>query len=737
HLTNMLHLDIGSLNQISSYEGEKMLNAYLNNIKLRFATYLRKSIDVALQTRQRKHAIQRESCGHARKAMIQAEISRPKRQVQDAIRTGSRDIRGLLPPAIIAIRRLTPILSSYATDYEFEKNNIYYDVKVHPEMHAKAFFRIAQLFETEGERVFQSMPLRMTWVPQHITVDTEVLRQNILQDKTYRSTQDTKENIWWRVLDTKSKAIVSQNGYNFTYTVQTDGVSISILKEKEGSGWMPKRKKGEEFKYVSDLNKRKLNEIMDRSAYLDPNRHDLEHGILPGSTAEDPKSIRYTRNQHAHETEMHRHQDILIIVKAAYRNGIVLEAEEHLQQVSCTTTNPTEYKKYLRTRTAVHSVLSKFYTETLTNRKEFGQYLHRRLRLSTYMNQLAVDQRLANYIRKKAGRNDLVLIIGDWQATMVRFQEPIRDIGMLRMLRRQGFEVYKIDEFRTSTFCPGCGGILRKCLRVQNPRKKSRKKRPFVVCHGLLECTSDECIQYVKEKLSEKNVNESGAGGDPGVTVEGRYWNRDTAAALNFKIITDSLRTVGRVPERFDRNVKLTPEQQRQQRQRQPLKLQVPPKLQQTREEWQQTRQNYQQRKQKQQHQRQEQRAQHKEHEEKRLLKNQQRLEKLREAQRIKRMDEQEQRERELDMRVAAFKEHRRQFKQKRRQKRELQQQQQMQPPNKTRRLARRAAAATTPVADNTQLNRRSKRKAATASTSAATASGQEQTAMRKRADQQ
>ncbi|KAJ2089555.1 hypothetical protein EV179_002761 [Coemansia sp. RSA 487] len=527
-----------------------------------------------------------------------------------------------------------------------------------------------------------TMPLRMTWVPQHITVDTEVLRQNILQDKTYRSTQDTKENIWWRVLDTKSKAIVSQNGYNFTYTVQTDGVSISILKEKEGSGWMPKRKKGEEFKYVSDLNKRKLNEIMDRSAYLDPNRHDLEHGILPGSTAEDPKSIRYTRNQHAHETEMHRHQDILIIVKAAYRNGIVLEAEEHLQQ-------------------------------------------------------LAVDQRLANYIRKKAGRNDLVLIIGDWQATMVRFQEPIRDIGMLRMLRRQGFEVYKIDEFRTSTFCPGCGGILRKCLRVQNPRKKSRKKRPFVVCHGLLECTSDECIQYVKEKLSEKNVNESGAGGDPGVTVEGRYWNRDTAAALNFKIITDSLRTVGRVPERFDRNVKLTPEQQRQQRQRQPLKLQVPPKLQQTREEWQQTRQNYQQRKQKQQHQRQEQRAQHKEHEEKRLLKNQQRLEKLREAQRIKRMDEQEQRERELDMRVAAFKEHRRQFKQKRRQKRELQQQQQMQPPNKTRRLARRAAAATTPVADNTQLNRRSKRKAATASTSAATASGQEQTAMRKRADQQ
>ncbi|KAJ2214138.1 hypothetical protein EV179_003277 [Coemansia sp. RSA 487] len=110
-------------------------------------------------------------------------------------------------------------------------------------------------------------------------------------------------------------------------------------------------------------------------------------------------------------------------------------------------------------------------------------------------------------------------------------------------------------------------------IRAINPESNL----PFVVCHGLLECTSDECIQYVKEKLREKSGNESGAEGNPGVNVEGRYWNRDTAAALNFRIITDSLRTVRRVPERFNRKVKLTPEQQRQ---HQPLKLQVLHKLQ-------------------------------------------------------------------------------------------------------------------------------------------------------------
>ncbi|KAJ1665180.1 hypothetical protein EV178_003486 [Coemansia sp. RSA 1646] len=91
---------------------------------------------------------------------------------------------------------------------------------------------------------------------------------------------------------------------------------------------------------------------------------------------------------------------------------------------------------------------------------------------------------------------------------MVRFQEPIRGIGMLRMLRRQGFEVYTVDEFRTSTFCPSCGGMLRKCLRVQNPRKKFRKKRLIAVCHRLLECTSGKCIHL---KIIVVNSNGSGA----------------------------------------------------------------------------------------------------------------------------------------------------------------------------------------------------------------------------------
>ncbi|KAJ1665772.1 hypothetical protein EV178_002907 [Coemansia sp. RSA 1646] len=134
---------------------------------------------------------------------------------------------------------------------------------------------------------------------------------------------------------------------------------------------------------------------------------------------------------------------------------------------------------------------------------------------------------------------------------MVRSQEPIRGIGMLSYY----------------------ASVSASRIRAINPESNL----PFVVCHGLLECTSDECIQYVKEKLREKSGNESGAEGNPGVNVEGRYWNRDTAAALNFRIITDSLRTVRRVPERFNRKVKLTPEQQRQ---HQPLKLQVLHKLQ-------------------------------------------------------------------------------------------------------------------------------------------------------------
>ncbi|KAJ1722080.1 hypothetical protein LPJ61_005967, partial [Coemansia biformis] len=172
----------------------------------------------------------------------------------------------------------------------------------------------------------------------------------------------------------------------------------------------------------------------------------------------------------------------------------VRAAEQQLAEKSCRTWDPAEYRDYVKTRAAVWPVLSTFYAfyETAhtvsthschklkaqpvnkewSKRKQhkMDQYtvhpardylLHRKLCLSAYLNQHQADTRLARNLRWKFGW-DPVLAMGDWSAPMARYHEPIRGKGMRAMLKREGFEVYLIKEFRTSSLCPAClTGVLK------------------------------------------------------------------------------------------------------------------------------------------------------------------------------------------------------------------------------------------------------------------------------------
>ncbi|KAJ1717987.1 hypothetical protein LPJ61_006976 [Coemansia biformis] len=134
--------------------------------------------------------------------------------------------------------------------------------------------------------------------------------------------------------------------------------------------------------------------------------------------------------------------------------------------------------------------------------------------------------------------DDVVIIFGNWSAPMNKFHEPIRGVGWHDMLKRHGFKVLLIDEFRTSSLCPECGSKLEMFKRVPNPRPWQCKKRPEVLCHGLLQCTNKKCLQ-----TNPKYVE----------TEKRRLWNRDMAAVLNMRHILFSLRKGEGIPEWFKR----------------------------------------------------------------------------------------------------------------------------------------------------------------------------------------
>ena len=80
-----------------------------------------------------------------------------------------------------------------------------------------------------------------------------------------------------------------------------------------------------------------------------------------------------------------------------------------------------------------------------------------------------------------------VMVMGNWSAPNTKFHEPIRGLGFRRLLKKAGFQVYLIDEFKTSRCCPTCeADSLRTFKTVPNPRPFRRQRNPTVTCHGLL-----------------------------------------------------------------------------------------------------------------------------------------------------------------------------------------------------------------------------------------------------------
>ncbi|KAJ1905912.1 hypothetical protein LPJ81_001658 [Coemansia sp. IMI 209127] len=171
--------------------------------------------------------------------------------------------------------------------------------------------------------------------------------------------------------------------------------------------------------------------------------------------------------------------------------------------------------------------------------------------LDQTLQQQQADQRLVKDI---IGKHDLnpTIIIGNWSASMTQFHEQVHGKGMHHMLKCHKLKVILIDKYCTLKTCPACDGLIERFIRVPNPCPFHAKNNPEVWCNGLLRCTSKECIAWVTQNSSRKAR-------EPEWVADGRYWNRDTAAALNFRRMVRSLIATRTVPNPFRCNGGGTP----------------------------------------------------------------------------------------------------------------------------------------------------------------------------------
>jgi len=137
---------------------------------------------------------------------------------------------------------------------------------------------------------------------------------------------------------------------------------------------------------------------------------------------------------------------------------------------------------------------------------------------------------IKNFTNKFGSPEDVIIILGDYDRGnhIMKGCEPTILKRIRRIFKNAGFQVYLINEFRTSITCNGCHGEVEKFLSRPSHKPKDIIKQKQILVNGLLRCTN------VKHKCE-------------------LIHNRDKNAVQNMLYILNSIINTGERPDIFTR----------------------------------------------------------------------------------------------------------------------------------------------------------------------------------------
>ncbi|KAG1040758.1 hypothetical protein G6F43_012222 [Rhizopus delemar] len=293
--------------QIALYECTKIQTAYYNNIKAHFGNRLRSLINKLFKKKEKVESLRGEmqankSSSKVIKEAIRKTIYRPCNRVKLAIAKKEMPEVSLLDDQ--SRTQFNDFLSSYPEDYTFQKNSIYYDVMASPKNHFKAFLRLAQLSEAEQTKQFACFPLRSTFIPCYMTLDSKIIHYHILKSKKNPKT-GSKFETWGAAVDLNKKAFKNQGfqkSLRFQGTLETDGVGVSIIKQntdtsrKSPKPNTEKKVDGNQTEHIEGLTQAELKSNEGKCVLIDPGRQDLMHCMKETSTVEEKQTLIFTKN---------------------------------------------------------------------------------------------------------------------------------------------------------------------------------------------------------------------------------------------------------------------------------------------------------------------------------------------------------------------------------------------------------------------------------------------------------
>jgi len=401
-----------------------------------------------------------------------------------------------------------------------EKNHINYDIKANPLDYLHNMIYVIDKLKNYGHNI-QCIPLRSSFVPKYITIDTiSLISIMVDENKGYymHHVKNSKEVIWTSFFNLGHK-IFKRKDYNFYFMIKTDGIGASVIfyRKDLNQDRLPKEKEivHKEY-YVNEIDCTKLK--YKNNVGIDVGKDDLLH-CTDGS-----KFFRYTANQRRLETRKKKYSKIFEKHKKEHiiENLNIKEWEKLLSKELCCTTDYDKFQSFLKLKLSFYDKLKEFYYKNLW----------RKLKFNSYINTQKSESKMINNFRKKFGDSDEIIItIGDYDqgSYHLKGKEPSKGKGLRKTFRKAGYKVFLVDEYRTSCKCHNCHGDTEKFMYRKNhkPIKNPETYKKTILVHGLLRC---------------KSVKECGS-----------LWNRDVNGCLNIRMLSERLLKGNSIPLAFQR----------------------------------------------------------------------------------------------------------------------------------------------------------------------------------------
>jgi hypothetical protein len=491
------------LSNVMEYITEDVITMYENNIQLHYVEYVERYVNVVWKKKLIVNKIR--------------ELGKTKMERDARIRTLCADLRKIKNDLLNVDDK--PYQSNHhyhkwitqqkqhilPPKTKYEKNNVMYDLKCKTMEYFPCMIYMMKQVENNGESVNNVFPLRTEITPKYIRLDTTTLVNLLLRKehgtkgffKTKGELKKNEDNIWKFFFRTERK-MFHKTGFSFHHMVSTDGIGLSILFLRDDlvGKKLPMMKKGiSKELYIDELDD--YSKLQDKKIVgIDPGKSDLIYCVDDAS--KHANVFRYSQDQRRKETKIKKYNNIILGMKTNKIEGkTIIEYETELSHFNRKSLQITKYKEYLQEKNRINHILFRFYRKELFRKLKFGKYINIKRN----------EQKMVRNFRKMYGNPDEVVIcIGDWkQRKQMKYKEPTLGKGIRTLFRKNNYNVFLVDEFRTSCKCSKCdGGVCEKFMVREHPNKKKNKDELRLI-HGLLRCKSG-CGSWNRDRNGSSNI---------------------------------------------------------------------------------------------------------------------------------------------------------------------------------------------------------------------------------------